>query len=100
MIIGIVKLELMMNSSIPMYIFKNKMHIYFYVYLVRKTYLFPIIYGTYDSTAVNHIDDLMQKRHDSRALAMELRLFCIKPSIFSHYEVSNPGIKIPLNAQC
>ena len=29
-----------------------------------------------------HIDDLMQKRCNSSALAMELHLFCIQPSIW------------------
>ena len=29
-----------------------------------------------------HINHLMQKRHNSRALALELYLFCIKPSIY------------------
>ena len=27
----------------------------------------------------DHIDDLMQKRHNSSALAMDLHLLCIKP---------------------
>ena len=44
---------------------------------------------TYTQTTVtsqiikHHINSLMQKRHNSSALAMDLRLFCIKPSICS-----------------
>ena len=34
------------------------------------------------------IDGLMQKRRNSIALAMELRLFCIKPSIPSFFNES------------
>ena len=36
-----------------------------------------------------HFDGLMQKRRNSSALAMELRLFCIKPSIFVFPKVSS-----------
>ena len=32
----------------------------------------------------HHIDGLMQKRYNSSELAMELSLFCIKPSIWYH----------------
>ena len=53
-----------------------------------------VIHGCFTSTGaiycrsaseatLNDIDSLMQKRRNSSALAMELRLFCIKPSTWS-----------------
>ena len=42
---------------------------------------YPTVSTPEKSYIVNHIDGLMQKKRDSSALAMELRLFYIKPSI-------------------
>ena len=36
-----------------------------------------------NSMAINHIDGLMQERRNSIANALELRLSCTKPSIWS-----------------
>ena len=41
------------------------------------------------------VDGLMQKRRNSNALAMELRLFCIKKKRYLHYLVFIKKILIP-----
>ena len=47
----------------------------------------------YTELIYQYIDGLMPKRRNSSALAMVLRLFCIKPSIYDKYIIiSVPGI--------
>ena len=41
-----------------------------------------------------HIDGLMQNRSNSSALAMKLRLFSIKPSIYTHHQRHSGSLHI------
>ena len=47
-------------------------------------------------TIYNHVQELMQKRRNSIAKTLELRLFCIKPSIFEFHlnEVGKTNLTI------
>ena len=44
-------------------------------------YILTTDIGTSEGSLGHHFDGLKQKRHNSMANALELRLFCIKPSI-------------------
>ena len=51
-----------------------------------------VMFYTGDCYIIDIIDGFMHKRRNSSALAMELRLFCIKPSVSSIWQ--------PLCTQC
>ena len=53
-------------------------HIYFTIIFSQNG-----VFGI-ETTFVTHIDGLMQKKRNSIANALELRIFCIKQSICGH----------------
>ena len=58
-------------------------HIYFIIIFSQNTNEENGVFDI-ETTFVTHIDGLMQKKRNSIANAMELRIFCIKQSICGH----------------
>ena len=63
--------DVMFNQVLTKYVIMYGISDNFQIIVIKK---YPV--GLFQ---INQFDDLMQKRHDSSAFAMELCLFCVKP---------------------